>query len=104
MRKGGHRDKKHRHFWRSSQSLALSNHEITHNNHSKKDERTLASQRAMISSVKWGSCLRMESLFQRPCTSICDISIVARAGFSHPMELIMSTMACENSKAHKRKE
>ena len=41
--------------------------------------------RAVVVCVWWGG--------QSTCTTICDTSMAARAGFSHPLELITSTIA-----------
>ena len=47
----------------------------------------------MISGVKWGSCLRKESLFHSACVVIWASSMAASAGLSHPLELSTSTHA-----------
>ena len=55
--------------------------------------RTFSWQRLMISGVKWGSCLRKESLFHSACVVIWASSMAASAGLSHPLELSTSTHA-----------
>ena len=54
---------------------------------------TLSWQRLIISGVKWGSCLRKESLFHSACVVIWASSMAARAGLSQPLELSTSTHA-----------
>jgi hypothetical protein len=47
-----------------------------------------------LTLVKCGICISGESLSHRPCVIICDNSIAASAGLSHPLLEITSTIAC----------
>mmetsp|Transcript_7077 Transcript_7077/g.25637 ORF Transcript_7077/g.25637 Transcript_7077/m.25637 type:complete len:215 (+) Transcript_7077:1011-1655(+) len=48
------------------------------------------------SLVKWGSCISQLSLVQRPWVRSWQNSMASRAGWSHPEEETMSTMACRS--------
>ena len=62
-------------FWRAASSISMRSGTVS---------TPAASSFLAISGVMWGSCSSVESVFHRPCVTICDNSIAASAGRCEP--------------------